>query len=152
MSTRAAKRQRLHEQLVSLGIEETFSVLLAVLSVPELIEMLTVCSLVKLKATSSDVRTLFSTKTVGIRIWAEWFDKQYDTRLLPEDCVQMVKYFPAGPFPSTSSGSRPYRDPWFQPSSSESSLVSAKRTPNFRSCSDSSRLSTSPLRCGLSSA
>ncbi|KAI9190555.1 uncharacterized protein BJ171DRAFT_544426, partial [Polychytrium aggregatum] len=99
MSTRAAKRQRLHEQLIALGIEETYPVLLTVLSIPELIQMLPACSLVKLKATSSDVRTRLSTKTVGIRIWAEWFDKQYDTRLLPEDCTHLVKYFPAGPFP-----------------------------------------------------
>ncbi|KAI9206554.1 uncharacterized protein BJ171DRAFT_11662 [Polychytrium aggregatum] len=97
MSTRTAKRQRVHEQLVSLGIEETLSVLLVVLSVPELIEMLPACSLAKLKATSSDVRALLSTKTVGIRIWAEWFNKQHHTRLLSDDCVQLVKYFPAGP-------------------------------------------------------
>ncbi|KAI9190637.1 uncharacterized protein BJ171DRAFT_606775 [Polychytrium aggregatum] len=99
MSTRAAKRQRLHEQLISLGIEVTYPVLLAVLSIPELIEMLPACSLVKLKATSSDVRTLLSTKTVGIRIWAEWFDKQHHTRLLSADCAQLVKYFPAGSIP-----------------------------------------------------
>ncbi|KAI9206558.1 uncharacterized protein BJ171DRAFT_597235 [Polychytrium aggregatum] len=97
MSIRAAKRQRLQEQLISLGIEETYPVLLAILSIPELIEMLPVCSLVKLKATSSDVRALLSTKTVGIRIWAEWFNKQHHTRLLSDDCVQLVKYFPAGP-------------------------------------------------------
>ncbi|KAI9190546.1 uncharacterized protein BJ171DRAFT_575010 [Polychytrium aggregatum] len=97
MSTRATKRQRLHEQLISLGIEETYPILLAVLSIPELIEMLPACSLAKLKATSSDVRALLSTKTVGIRIWAEWFNKQHHTRLLSDDCVQLVKYFPTGP-------------------------------------------------------
>ncbi|KAI9193015.1 uncharacterized protein BJ171DRAFT_535823 [Polychytrium aggregatum] len=94
MSTRAAKRRCIHKELANAGVEATPFAVQTIFQIPELLDKLPPSSLVKLRATSSDMRSVLSTKSVGIRIWAAWFNAKYDTELLPNDCAALTQYFP----------------------------------------------------------